>query len=404
MKKVLFSLVLVLAASLSFAQEKNVKEAKKLAGKSTPDFAKAQELINQALTNPETQNDPKTWYTAGYVQQQINAKEMEKAYLRQPYDTLKAYSSILSMYNYFFKCDELAQIPNKKGKIKNKFRKKNVSAMMAERGNLINGGIYFFNQGKDADALKYFAAYIDASASPMFEKEDEVKNDTLVPQIAYYAALAAAKTQKNDQILKYAPFATEHPEYGKYATEFISTAYKAQGDTVKWIATLKEGVKKFPNYPFFFGNLVDYYSKNNKYDEAMQFADDMIANDPNNAFNLYVKAYLYHNMKDYDNAIVYYKKTIAVNPKHAEAYSNLGLIYCLKAQDFTNTATSDINDPKYKEDQAKMKEFYKEAKPFYEKARELKPDNKDLWAPGLYRVYYNLNMKEFDEIEKIMNN
>lgn len=37
--------------------------------------------------------------------------------------------------------------------------------------------------------------------------------------------------------------------------------------------------------------------------------------------------------------------------------------------------------------------------------RELKPDQKDLWAPGLYRVYYNLNMgTEFDEIEKLMNN
>ena len=26
------------------------------------------------------------------------------------------------------------------------------------------------------------------------------------------------------------------------------------------------------------------------------------------------------------------------------------------------------------------------------KARELKPDQKDLWLNGLYRVYYNLDM------------
>ena len=38
-----------------------------------------------------------------------------------------------------------------------------------------------------------------------------------------------------------------------------------------------------------------------------------------------------------------------------------------------------------------------------EKARELKPDQKDLWLQGLYRVYYNLNMgPEFEEIEKMM--
>ena len=37
------------------------------------------------------------------------------------------------------------------------------------------------------------------------------------------------------------------------------------------------------------------------------------------------------------------------------------------------------------------------------KAKELKPDQKDLWLNGLYRVYYNLQMgPEFDAIEKLM--
>ncbi len=53
--------------------------------------------------------------------------------------------------------------------------------------------------------------------------------------------------------------------------EFISTALKAEGDTVKWIASLKEGLQKYPQHSFFFGHLIDYYSNNNKYDEAMQF-------------------------------------------------------------------------------------------------------------------------------------
>ena len=201
----------------------------------------------------------------------------------------------------------------------------------------------------------------------------------------------------------YAPYAQDDKEVGKYAMEFISTALKAEGDTVKWIASLKEGIQKYPEHSFFFGHLIDYYSNNNKYDEAMQFADDMLAKDPNNTFYLYVKGYLYHNMKDYDKAIEFYKKTIEVDPNYAEAYSNLGLIYCLQAQDFSEKATTDINDPKYKEDQATLKTFYEKAKPYYEKARELKPDQKDLWLNGLYRVYYNLQMgPEFEEIEKLM--
>ena len=403
MKRVLFSMVLLLAAGFTFAQEKNVKEAKSIANEVKPNFAQAEKLINGALTNAETKDNAETWDVAGFIQKRINEKEMENAYLRKPYDTLKVYNSALNMCKYYFKCDELAQIPNEKGKIKNKYRKSNSAAILAARPNLINGGIQFFNLDKNKEALDFFATYVDVAINPMFEKENLLQTDTVLPQIAYYASLAAAKMEDYPSVLKYAPYAKEDKEVGKYAMEFISTALKAQGDTVKWIASLKDGIQKYPEHSFFFGHLIDYYSNNNKFDEAMQFADDMLAKDPNNTFYLYVKGYLYHNMKDYEKAIEFYNKTIKVDPNYAEAYSNLGLIYCLQAQDFSEKATTDVNNPKYKEDQATLKVFYEKARPNYEKARELKPEQKDLWLNGLYRVYYNLQMgPEFDEIEKLM--
>ena len=413
MKKVLFSMVLLLAASFTFAQEKNVKEAKSIASGTNPDFAKAEQLINEALTNPETKDNADTWDVAGFIQRRRSEKEMENAYLRKPYDTVQVYNSAVSMCKYYFKCDELAEIPNEKGKIKNKYRKSNGAAMMAERGNLINGGIYFFNIASQEEgdaakvnnqkALDFFGTYVEVAKSPMLEKENLLQTDTVLPQIAYYASLAAAKLEDYPSILKYAPYAQDDKEVGKYAMEFISTALQKGGDTDKWLASLKEGIQKYPDHAFFFGNLIDYYSNNNKYDEAMQFADEMLAKDPNNTFYLYVKGYLYHNMKDYDKAIEFYTKTTEVDPNYAEAYSNLGLIYCLQAQDFSEKATTDVNDPKYKDDQNTLKAFYEKAKPNYEKARALKPDQRDLWLNGLYRVYYNLDMgPEFEEIEKLM--
>ena len=94
-------MVLLMAVSFAFAQEKNVKEAKSIAGEVKPDFAKAEQLINEALTNPETKDNAATWDVAGYIQKRINEKEMENAYLRKPYDTLKVYNSVLNMYNYW---------------------------------------------------------------------------------------------------------------------------------------------------------------------------------------------------------------------------------------------------------------------------------------------------------------
>lgn len=413
MKRILFSVVVLLAAGFTFAQEKAVKEAKSIANGTNPDFAKAEQLIQEALNNPETKDNANTWDVAGFIQKRRSEKEMENAYLMKPYDTLQIYNSALNMCKYYLKCDELAQIPNEKGKIKNSYRKSNAAAILAERNNLINGGIKFFNMGTTDNeteakkyngmALEFFAMYIDASVSPMLEKENLLQTDTILPQIAYYASLAAAKNEDYPSILKYAPYAQNDKEVGKFAMEFISTALKAEGDTVKWIASLKEGVQKYPDHSFFFGHLIDYYSNNNKYDEAMQFADDMLAKDPNNTFYLYVKGYLYHNMKNYDKAIEFYTKTTEIDPNYAEAYSNLGLIYCLQAQDFSESATSDVNDPKYREDQATLKSFYEKARPCYEKARALKPDQKELWLNGLYRVYYNLDMgPEFKEIEDMM--
>ncbi len=403
MKKLLFSIVLLTVSFVtSVAQESKVKEAKSIAD-AGKDFAQAEKLIGEALQNPETKDEANTWNTAGYIQQLINDKENKSMFLKQPYDTLKLYGSIYKMFDYYFKCDDLAQKPDAKGKIKNKFRKSNAQTLKGNRGNLINGGINFYNENKNEEAYKFFSMYIESAQHPMFEKENFMKTDTLLSQVAYYACLVASRLNDNNKILKYAPIAATDKEYGKYGKEFEASAYKALGDTVKWVASLKDGIEKFPDDQYFFGNLIDYYSNSKKNDEAMKFADDMIAKDPNKPFNSFVKGYLYQNVKDWDNAITAYKKAISLDPKYAQAYSNLGLTYCQRAIDFGEKACTDLNNPQYKKDQETLKGFYQAALPCYEKARELKGDDKSLWLNGLYTIYYKLNMeKQFKEMEALM--
>lgn len=431
MKRLFFSMVMLFAASITFAQVKSVKEAKSIAGASNPDFKKAEQLINAAMADPTTQNDPETWNVAGIVQQKRVTKEMEKAYLRKPYDTMQIFNSALAMCEYFLKCDELAQIPDAKGKIKNKYRKANKGAILGERNNLINGGIEYWNKMLEAEradqmdkakeigknALVFFTGYVDAMVSPMFAEENFAKTDSVLPQIAYYAGMTASRIGDYDAVLKYAPYALNDKEVGHYAMEFMTIAYAAKGDSVQWMNTLKEGIEKYPSHPYFFGNLVDYYSNNNKYDEAMAYADEMLAKDAKNVFYIYVKGYLYNNMYDklkaegkdeeasaaVDKAIESYKQVLEIDPVYAQALSNLAFSYTQKAQDFSAKAESDVTNPKYAEDQATLKGFYEQARPYYEKVRELYPEQKNLWLQGLYRVYYNLNMgPEFEEIEGLM--
>ncbi len=400
MKRVLFSVILLLAAGFSFAQEKNVKQAKSLAEDQKPNFTEAEKLINEALENSETKSIANTWNVAGFIQKRINEKETEKAYLRQPYDTLKSYNSLLKMMGYFLKCDELEQVPDAKGKVKFKFRKNNAATILTDRVNLINGGSQYYNLGKNKEALDFFGMYVDLASAPILEKEQIASKDTLLSTVAFYASLSATRMNDYQKAIKYGLLAKTNKENGNSAMQLVSEGYKALKDTTNWIKTLKEGIELFSDNNYYFGHLIDYYSNTSKFNDAMAFADQMIAKNPKNPFFLYVKGYISQSMKNYDQAIEFYNKTVEVDPKYAEAYSNMGLAYWTQALEAE--AKVDINDPKYKGEKAKITKLYEKAKPCYEKAKELKPNNKELWLSGLYTVYYKLGIggPVFDELAK----
>ncbi len=157
---------------------------------------------------------------------------------------------------------------------------------------------------------------------------------------------------------------------------------------------LKGALDKFPGNQAFCANMIDYYTSADKYDEAHAFADQQIAKDPSNFFFNYVKGFLYSQQKNDDKAIEQYEQAVQKNPEYAQAYAELGKSYVLKAQDFSETASANPNDPKFAEDAKTLRGFYEKAMPYYEKARQLAPDNVSLWKQGLSSVYYNLQMED----------
>lgn len=164
-------------------------------------------------------------------------------------------------------------------------------------------------------------------------------------------------------------------------------------------------MRLFPDNDYFFVNLLDYYNTSKKYDEALKFADDMVKKDPNDYFMYYVKGFLCQNLEKYEDAIEAYKSAIAIKPDHAEANSNLGLVYCTLARNYQDKMPTNLSNAQYKKEIEVIRNFYREAKPYYEKVRELKPTEQQMWLNGLYSIYYMLNMgKELEEIEKLMNN
>ena len=406
MKKVLFTVALMFGAMVASAQVSVVKEAKSM----KKDPAAAAKVLEAALTNPETANDPETWKLAGDLQKAIYDEENMKMYLPGGQaDMPRMYNSLVKMFEYYLKCDDVEQAGVANGTVKKaKLRKKNAENLLKVRTNLSNGGVEAFNANDYEGAQKYFGLFVDVVDHPMFaDQAAALKADTLNTLFANYAAMAAGMRDPKDvaSVIKYGNIGKENASEGWRALMFMAEVYgnKESGDSIKWLETIKEGAQRFPEQDFFVGNIMDYYLQRGMVDEGLAQIDQLLATNEKPYF-LYVKGVLLYEKKDYDAAHAALDKLIALGGDlAAEAYAKKGDIYFFPAQKIVeeNSALS-IDDPKYNANEAKIKEAYELAKPFYEKAKELEPDNKTIWGQQLLRVYWALNKAEYEALEKEM--
>ena len=407
MKKVLFTVALMFGAFVASAQQSVVKEAKSLMKK---DPAAAAQMIEAALTNSETANDPNTWQVAGDIQKTMYDEENMKMYLPGGQaDMPRMYNSLVKMFEYYLKCDDVEQAGVANGTVKKaKLRKKNAENLLKVRTNLSNGGVEAFNANDYEGAQKYFGLFVDVVDHPMFaDQAAALKADTLNTLFANYAAMAAGMRDPKDvaSVIKYGNIGKENASEGWRALMFMAEVYgnKESGDSIKWLETIKEGAQRFPEQDFFVGNIMDYYLQRGMVDEGLAQIDQLLASNEKPYF-LYVKGVLLYEKKDYEAAHAALDKVIAAGGDlAAEAYAKKGDIYFFPAQKIVEeNSTLNIDDPKYNANEAKIKEAYEQAKPFYEKAKELEPDNQQIWGQMLLRIYWTLNKAEYEALEKEM--
>ena len=405
MKKVLFTVALMFGAMVASAQVSVVKEAKSM----KKDPAAAAKVLEAALTNPETANDPNTWQLAGDLQKAIYDEENMKLYVPGGQaDMPKMYNAMMKMFEYYLKCDEVEQAGVANGTVKKaKLRKKNAETLLKVRPNLGNGGVEAFNVHDYESAQKYFGLFVDVTENPMFaDQAAALKADTLNSLYANYAAMAATMREPKDiaSVIKYGNIGKENAAEGWRSLMFMAEVYgKEQVDSVKWLETIKDGAARFPEQDYFVGNIMDYYLQRGMVDEGLAQIDQLLAANEKPYF-LFVKGVLLYEKKDYAAAHEALDKVIALGGDlAAEAYAKKGDIYFFPAQSIVEeNSTLNIDDPKYNANESKIKEAYEQAKPFYEKAKELEPDNKSIWGQQLLRVYWALNKAEYEALEKEM--
>lgn len=420
MKRTLLVLTLCAFAGFSFAQKSAVKNAK-----SSKDISEARTLIKPALTNPETMNDPETWKVAGDIEYKAfddeRTLEMQKQITQKGGNEEKMYEGLYNMYEPYIKADELGQLPDEKGKIKNKVRKDIVKNLRDGHRFYINGGIFYNDKQDYKRAADFFERYWELPSLAIFEdsRADFNTQDTTFQTIKYYAVISAIQSKDNARSTKLLKKLIAEPyiqnsTYKESDTyELLASEYQQSGDSVAYVNLLREGTQKFPSVKYFSLNLINEFIKGGKTDEAMSYLNEAIKNDPTNACELIsVKASLFAEQKDYAKAEPAYLQALSADANCEKALEGIGVLYILQAQDTKEKASQTTDRSTSTKFDKETVDLYQKALPYLEKYRDLlKAKNADKYdvrqiLMKLQNVYYNLTLlnvnknAEYDAVQK----
>lgn len=421
MKKTTLTAVLLLSVICAFGQKKAVNRAFSEAKMENPNFQEARTTIQGALTDPESKDDAKTWYVAGFIENTYFEKDNVQKTLGM---TLKdgdgpMYDALVKSYEYFLKSIALDTLPNEKGKVKPKYVKDIRKTLKQNIDGFANAGVYYFTQKDYKKAYDVWGIYLDIpQLSIMKGEKSGLPADSTIAILEFNRALAALQTQDHALAISALNEAKGNGYNQNDIYKYLVYEYEQTQDTVNLIQTLQEGEKLFKNEMVEvkdeMGNtvmdengqpkmqkentytlkLINLYIYSGKYDEAIATLDAILAEEPDKAEYWNVKGNLYESQKKYDQSIECFEKAIEIDPTYADALGNLGRIYFNLAVQKNNEISSITDNVKYAE--AREKEvipLFEKSRPYYEKAYELKPGEPD-YKYALRNIYYNLNDAE----------
>jgi len=390
MKQFITLLLLLTVTPCLRAQKKELSQARSYikSGK----YTEAEKLMTDLLKDSANRANKRiylTWYDA--VRGQYEAGN-EKLYLKQQYDTAAVFTLTKRLFAVAEKLDSLDKKPDAKGRVALDYRAKHSTQMNAIRPNLFNGGTYHVRKAAWKEAYAFFESYIDCARQPLFASYGYADNDQRMPEAAYWATYSAYRQGDAVLTLRYHKLALQDSAKADFTLQFIAEARRWLKDEELYLATLQEGFRRYPQFPYFFPRLMDVYNERGQYEKALAVADSALAVNDSSQLFLFAKSSTLLRMGRYKESIVYSDRLLMLNDSMPEAYFNAGTAY-----------VSMINGKDSRKDRKLIRSYYQKARLYMEHYRALAPEEKEKWAPLLYRIYLNLNMgRQFDEIDRLL--
>lgn len=384
MKKLFVAALLAVTATTAFAQDiKSVLKAK--------DYAEAQSGLNSCLSSLNDEDKAKGYNKLVDLSfdkfNKENAVAIEAQTLEQmgqksnkTYDKQGMYDALLNGLNNALECDKYDQLPNAKGKVAPKFRKKNADRIWPNRIQFVIAGQDGLQGDDQTVAYKYFAAYVDSYTAPLFADVDKGARDEYLGSVALIAARLAYQMKDMDKANQYCDVALNDTASYKEAlgvkVAFMQQAMKTKEDSLRCLKDVEALYLKDKANENIFSVLAPLYGALGMQDKQDAILAERLAANPNDFMANLVKGQALMNASKWDEAIATLQKATAAKDD-ALALTFLGFCYNNKAAQ--------------QQDVAAMKGLFEKAKECFEKARDIDPNQQRAsWSYMLDNTNYNL--------------
>ncbi len=380
----------VAAIGTASAQKANVDQAAKLSGK-TDQLNQARSLIKQAMENPETQNDARTYYIAGKIE--FDAYDnATKAKMINPNDASAQGTAmadeLLQGYKYFLKALPLDSLPDEKGKVKPKFSKDMIGKIGGHANDFFTAGAdYFNNKDYYPQAYEAFMIYGDLPESGMLGKMAELIDPSQIATSYFNAGLSAYSGNAVDESAKAFRKArlAGYDDPNCYIYEIACWQSIAQKDESrmkeaqsKILDVAKAGNEKYGlAQPIFINNMINSIVTDGKIDEALAELNKIIEANPDNA-NLYgLRGYVYDRAEKDTESEADYRKAASLPDVDFETLKNASKkIFRVGTSKWNNLEGVSPETTAARQDI--KTNYFETAKQIAEKAQAMQPDDSDI--------------------------
>lgn len=334
----------------------------------------AKNYIDEAFLNISTSDEPKMWNYRAKVYLKIALLKDQKIDNDAIFKAKQSHIQCLDR--------------DKKGRVvvRKWTKEEDVVAGLIQCGyKLFNMAIDEYNNENNLEALKLYDEIFEIFD---YDSEDQLKRGNITKETVLHNSFFAArrmKDNKRSKVLLQNLIDLNFNDPSIYV--HMSDILQEEGNDDDALKYLSLGRDYFENDPVLINSQINLYIKLNRTDELIDKLSDAIELDDMNDLLFFNRATVYDQKGMLDEAIIDYKKSIALNPDNFNSNYNLGALFFNRGVELRNEANNSSSDKLYNKLKKESEVFFDDALPFLETSLSLDPNDKNTLL-SLKQLYY----------------